>query len=151
MMNGNVTNNKTSINKSIKIQTKNCWGKFKIKFKNFQKMIFWILNSISFNLFERVLLFLALPSIILKYLDKLIKCLEMRANIHLYSKIGHFSTHLNFDEICFFGYFKSHKSKWPKNVKICHMFEVIEIVQAGGISKYFLTGLKEHTVPNFIV
>ena len=34
----------------------------------------------------------------------------------------------------------------PNNVKKCHMFQVIEIVQARGISKYFLTGLKEHTV-----
>ena len=34
----------------------------------------------------------------------------------------------------------------PNNVKKCHIFQVIEIVQARGISKYFLTGLKEHTV-----
>ena len=32
------------------------------------------------------------------------------------------------------------------NVKKCHMFQVKEIFQARGISKYFLTGLKEHTV-----
>ena len=34
----------------------------------------------------------------------------------------------------------------PNKVKKCHMFQVIEIFQARGISKYFLTGLKEHTV-----
>ena len=34
----------------------------------------------------------------------------------------------------------------PNNVKKCHMFQVIEICQARGISTYFLTGLKEHTV-----
>ena len=34
----------------------------------------------------------------------------------------------------------------PNNVKKCHMFQVREIVQARGISKYFSTGLKEHTV-----
>ena len=30
---------------------------------------------------------------------------------HLYLKIGHFSTYHNFDEKCFFGYFKSQISK----------------------------------------
>ena len=34
----------------------------------------------------------------------------------------------------------------PNKVKKCHMFQVIEIFQAREISKYFLTGLKEHTV-----
>ena len=33
----------------------------------------------------------------------------------------------------------------------CHMFQVIEILQARGISKYFLTGLKEHTVYIYIL
>ena len=32
----------------------------------------------------------------------------------------------------------------PNNVKKCHMFQVIEIFQARGISRYLLTGLKEH-------
>ena len=64
----------------------------------------------------------------------------------LYVKIRRFSTYLNFDKKYFFGYFKSQISNDPNNVKKCHMFQVIEIVQARGISKYFLTGLKEHTV-----
>ena len=34
----------------------------------------------------------------------------------------------------------------PNKVKKCHMFQVIEMFQARGISKYFCTGLKEHTV-----
>ena len=34
----------------------------------------------------------------------------------------------------------------PINAKKCHMFQVIEIVLAQGIDKYFLTRLKEHTV-----
>ena len=37
----------------------------------------------------------------------------------------------------------------PNNMKKCHMFQVIEISQARGISKYFLTGLKEHTVEGY--
>ena len=41
-----------------------------------------------------------------------------------------------------FGYFKSKISKWKK----CHIFQVIEIFQAWGISKYFLTPTKKHNV-----
>ena len=61
----------------------------------------------------------------LKYLDKPIKCLEMRAKIKLVRKINEFflcifiyiwkldifSTYLNFDEKWFFCYFKSQISK----------------------------------------
>ena len=34
----------------------------------------------------------------------------------------------------------------PNKVKKCHMFQVKGITLATGINKYFLTGLKEHTV-----
>ena len=68
----------------------------------------------------------------LKYLDKPIKCLEMRAKIKSVRKINEiflciftyiwkldiFSTYLNFDEKWFFGYFKSQISKCPIYTKI---------------------------------
>ena len=64
----------------------------------------------------------------LKYLDKLIKCLKMRANQRSVRKINEiflciftyisksdiFSTYLNFDNFFVVGYFKSQISKWPK-------------------------------------
>ena len=65
---------------------------------------------------------------------------------------------LHFDRfILIFGFKKKNvfpatlKAKYqndPNKVKECHMFQVIEIFQARGICKYFLTGLKEHTVDN---
>ena len=63
------------------------------------------------------------------------------------SKFDTFSTYLNFDELFFVGTLKDKYQNDPNKLKKCHMFQVIEIVQAQGISKYFLTELKEHTVP----
>ena len=39
----------------------------------------------------------------------------------------------------------------PNKVKECHMFQVIEIFQAKGISKYFLTPTKKHIVYPIVV
>ena len=68
----------------------------------------------------------------LKYLDKLIKCLELRAKIKSVQKIHEiflcifkyiwkldiFSTYLNFDKKWFFCYFKSQISKCHKHIKL---------------------------------
>ena len=62
------------------------------------------------------------------------------------SKSDTFSTYLNFDELFLLVTLKAKYQNDPHKVKKCHMFQVIEIFQAQGISKYFLTGLKEHTV-----
>ena len=42
---------------------------------------------------------------------------------HLYVKIGCFSSYLNFDELIFFGYFKSQISKWA------HMSEPLSVTR----------------------
>ena len=57
-----------------------------------------------------------------------------------------FSKYLNFDKTIISVTLKAKYQNDPNKVKKCNMFQVIEIVQARGISKYFLTGLKEHTV-----
>ena len=54
-------------------------------------MISWILNSIWFNLFDTGSFILDITFHNLKYLDKPIKCLEMRANIRSVRKINEFS------------------------------------------------------------
>ena len=94
-----------------------------------------------------------------KYLDKPIKCLEMRAKIKSVRKFSFvfsvvfslicenrtFFTYLNFDEKYLLVYFKSQITNNRNKVKKYHMFQVIKIFKARGISKYFLTGLTEHT------
>ena len=88
-------------------------------------MISWICNSIALNLFYTGSFIWGISFHNLKYLDKPIKCLEMRAKIKSVRKINEiflciftyiwkldiFSTYLNFDKKWFFGYFKSQISK----------------------------------------
>ena len=95
-----------------------------------------------------------------KYLDKPLKCLEMKAKIKSVRKNNEIF-------LCIFTYtwksdIFSHtsilrknvfwvtlKTKYqndPNKVKKFHTFQVIKIFQAWGISKYFLTPTKNHTV-----
>ena len=104
----------------IKIQFLEFWQKFKLKFKILQKI--WFLEFlIQFHWIYliQVLLFGGITFHNLKYLDKPIKCVEMRAKTKSVRKISEillyiftyiwksqiFSTFLNFYEKCFVGYF----------------------------------------------
>ena len=99
---------------------------------------------LSLNLFDTGSFILGITFHNLKYLDKLIKCLEMRAKIRSVRKINEiflcifiyiwkleiFSTYLNFDEKWFFGYFKSQISKpntlrYILNIEICLLVKYI--------------------------
>ena len=95
-----------------------------------KEMISWIFNSISLTLFDTGPFIWGITFHNLKYLDKPIKCLEMRAKIKSVRKINEiflciftyiwksdiFSKYLNFDKKYFFDYFKSQISK-------CHIYK----------------------------
>ena len=127
MLNGNVPNKKTCVKNWINIQ------KIQVNIQDFaKKSISWIFNSISLNLYHTGSFIWGITFHNLKYLDKLIKCLEMRAEIKPVRKINKiflciftyiwksdiFSTYLNFDEKWFFGHFKSQISKCPNHIRI---------------------------------
>ena len=61
---------------------------FKLKFKSFQKSIAGIFNSISLNLFDTGSFILGITFHDLKYLDKPIKCLEIRAKMKSVQKFN---------------------------------------------------------------
>ena len=107
--------------------------KFKIEFKILKKkMVSWIFNSISLNLFHTGSFIWGITFENIKYLDKPITCLEMTAKIKSVWKINEiflciftyfkksdiFTIYLNFDVKCFFGYFKSLIFKCPNHIKI---------------------------------
>ena len=123
-------------------------------------MIYWIFNSISWNSFDICSFIWGITFNNLKYLVKPIKCLEMRAKIKSVRKINKIilciftyisnsdisTTDLNFDKKCVLVILKAKYQNDPNKVKKSHMFQVTGIILARGINKYFLTGLKEHTV-----
>ena len=100
MMNVNVTNKRTCVEKFLKVQNSISWilTKIQVHIQNIaKKMISWIINSISLNFFYTgyFIWFITLHS--LKYLDKPIKWIKISSEnywdfslyFHLYLKIGH--------------------------------------------------------------
>ena len=100
--------------------------KIQVKIQDFAKKgISWIFNSIALNLIYTGSFIWGISFHNIKYLDKPIKCLEMRPKIKSVRKINDFflcifpyiwksdicSIYLNFDKKCFFGYFKCQISK----------------------------------------
>ena len=73
-------------------------------------MISWIFNSITLNLFDTGSFIWGITFHNLKYLDHIILDYILKSDI--------FSTYINFDEKCFFGYFKSQVSKCPNHIRI---------------------------------
>ena len=72
----------------IKIQFLEFWRKIHVKIQDFEeKMVSWIFNSISLNLFHTGSFIWDITFHNLKYLDKPIKCLEMTAKIKSVWKI----------------------------------------------------------------
>ena len=117
------------------MQISNFYLNFFGKIQDFaKKAISWIFNSIALNLFFTYSFIWGISYHNLKYLDKPIKCLEMRAKWKSVRKINEiflciftyiwkldiFSTYPNFDETWFFGYFKTQISKLQSIRKILH-------------------------------
>ena len=103
----------------------NFYLNFSAKFTKFKKLNFYVFFNTSFFIW-------GFSFHNLEYLDKPIKCLEMRAKIKSVRKINEiflciftyirksdiFSTYLNFDEKLIFGYFKSLFIKCPIHMNI---------------------------------
>ena len=123
-----------------------------VKIQDFAtKIISWIFYSFLLILFDTGSFIWGITFYNLKYLDKPIKCLKLRANQRSVRKINEiflciftyisksdiFSTYLNFDKIFLLVTLKAKYPNDPNNVKKYQMFQVTEIFQGRGISKYF--------------